>query len=627
MKRLLSLFFILVIAIKVVGQSEYVNKSMTMPQHPRLLMLKGEEKQLIKRINHDKYWKELNNSVIEESKRMLSKPVNKRIKIGLRILEVSRENLRRIFFLSYAYRVTKDDAYFLRAEKEMLAAADFSDWNPSHFLDVSEMTLAMAIGYDWLYDKLSPASREKIRTAIIEKGLKASINTPNLFYKTAEHNWNQVCNAGMTFGALAIYESDKDLANSLINEAINSIKKAMAQYGPDGAYPEGPGYWDYGTTFNIMFISCLEKIYKSDFNLSHFSGFINTGIYSQEMITPSYNQFNYSDNWYQAGFCPSVFWFYSKTKDVTLLYMQKKLMEQDMHKYYLNNRLLPIALIYGAGSGASLTNPGEPSKLIWAAQGPSPVAVMRSSWSDTQAKFLGFKMGSPHVNHAHMDVGSFIFESDGVRWAMDFGGEEYNDLEKKGVSIWGRDQDAQRWDVFRYCTKSHNTLCFNDKQQIVNGNAKVDDYGENAEAMYAMSDLSEIYKDQIPEVKRAVSLVDKKYAVIQDHLTTKRQFTKVRWNMLTQADNISFIDDKKALLEKDGKKLYMIVDAPFPVRLYKKDTTPTNTYDSLNKGNQFVGFEADLKVCATQDIAVYLIPTSIPQTLKCPYKFKYELNH
>jgi len=35
-----------------------------------------------------------------------------------------------------------------------LAAARFGDWNPKHFLDVAEMTFALAIWYDWLFDQL-----------------------------------------------------------------------------------------------------------------------------------------------------------------------------------------------------------------------------------------------------------------------------------------------------------------------------------------------------------------------------------------------------------------------------------------------------------------------------------------
>jgi len=49
----------------------------------------------------------------------------------------------------------------------MLAISQFSDWNPSHFLDVAEMTMAMAIGYDWLYNNMSRESRTIIKDAII----------------------------------------------------------------------------------------------------------------------------------------------------------------------------------------------------------------------------------------------------------------------------------------------------------------------------------------------------------------------------------------------------------------------------------------------------------------------------
>ena len=59
----------------------------------------------------------------------------------------------------------------------MLAAARFNDWNPSHFLDVGEMTFALAIGYDWLFDQLDEPSRKEIRTAIVEKGLKIPFET------------------------------------------------------------------------------------------------------------------------------------------------------------------------------------------------------------------------------------------------------------------------------------------------------------------------------------------------------------------------------------------------------------------------------------------------------------------
>ena len=621
MKRFLLVVLVFMSTGPLRAQTEYVTPSTPLPSHPRILLLKGEEKALKKQVNADPYWKEIQADLIREADRIVELPVNQRIKIGKRLLSVSRENLRRVFDLCYAYRMTGQKKYALRAEQEMLAAAAFSDWNPSHFLDVGEMTMALAIGYDWLYDKLSPASREIIRTAIVEKGLKASLDEKDAWFLEAEHNWNQVCNGGMLYGALAVYDTDKDFALSIINRSINTIQKAMEQYAPDGAYPEGIGYWSYGTSFNMMFIAALEKAYKTDFGLLDFPGFLQTGIYSQELITPSLHTFNYSDNGARAGFNPTVFWFYSKTHDPALLYLQKRLYEQDSDKGYVMNRLLPTVLIFGAGSGASLSNPAEPSSLMWTGRGPSPVAVMRSSWSDPEAAFLGFKMGSPAENHAHMDEGSFIFEAGGVRWALDLGSQGYERVESRGVDLWNRSTGSQRWDVFRYRTTSHNTLCFNDKPMSVTARAELDDAGEKDGVMYAMSDLSAMYADQIPGVKRAVSLVDGKYAVIQDLLTCGGHFTKVRWNIASEATSVTFPDETTALLEKDGRKLYLKVSAPFPVRFYHTDATPANTYDSPNPDVCFVGFEADLERHATQQITVYLMPESIVTEPKTPYQF------
>jgi hypothetical protein len=621
MKRFLLVVLVFMSTGPLRAQTEYVTPSTPLPSHPRILLLKGEEKALKKQVNADPYWKEIQADLIREADRIVELPVNQRIKIGKRLLSVSRENLRRVFDLCYAYRMTGQKKYALRAEQEMLAAAAFSDWNPSHFLDVGEMTMALAIGYDWLYDKLSPASREIIRTAIVEKGLKASLDEKDAWFLEAEHNWNQVCNGGMLYGALAVYDTDKDFALSIINRSINTIQKAMEQYAPDGAYPEGIGYWSYGTSFNMMFIAALEKAYKTDFGLLDCPGFLQTGIYSQELITPSLHTFNYSDNGARAGFNPTVFWFYSKTHDPALLYLQKRLYEQDSDKGYVMNRLLPTVLIFGAGSGASLSNPAEPSSLMWTGRGPSPVAVMRSSWSDPEAAFLGFKMGSPAENHAHMDEGSFIFEAGGVRWALDLGSQGYERVESRGVDLWNRSTGSQRWDVFRYRTTSHNTLCFNDKPMSVTARAELDDAGEKDGVMYAMSDLSAMYADQIPGVKRAVSLVDGKYAVIQDLLTCGGHFTKVRWNIASEATSVTFPDETTALLEKDGRKLYLKVSAPFPVRFYHTDATPANTYDSPNPGVCFVGFEADLERHATQQITVYLMPESIVTEPKTPYQF------
>src|SRR5688572_13347887 len=240
-----DLLFITLLAITMfqsAAQEIKLPATNNLPSHPRILLLKDEEKLIHASISGNEVWKKMHDAILKESDAIIALPPVERIQIGRRLLDKSRECLRRVFYLSYAWRMTQDEKYFLRAEQEMLAVSSFSDWNPSHFLDVGEMTMALAIGYDWLYDRLSPESRKTIREAIVTKGLEPSFNEKFNWFLRANHNWNQVCNAGMTFGALAVWEDHPELVKQITERALNTIRLPMEEYKPDGAYPEGYTY-------------------------------------------------------------------------------------------------------------------------------------------------------------------------------------------------------------------------------------------------------------------------------------------------------------------------------------------------------------------------------------------------
>ena len=106
----------------------------------------------------------------------------------------------------------------------------------------------------------------------------------------------------------------------------------MGHYAPDGAYPEGIGYWDYGTSFNAMFLSAIEKAFGTDYGLSELPGFLKTGEYILHAVTPNLKNFAYSDNGGTAFLAPTMFWFYDKTKDASILYNQVQLYKKDGQK-------------------------------------------------------------------------------------------------------------------------------------------------------------------------------------------------------------------------------------------------------------------------------------------------------
>jgi len=578
-----------------------------MPGHPRILLLGGEEKAIQQTINKDETWRSVHQAILTESDALLSVAPHERVQVGRRLLGTSREVLRRVFFLSYAWRMTKQEKYRNRAEKELLKVATFSDWNPSHFLDVAEMTMAVAIGYDWLHEGLSEASRTTIKQAILKKGLEPSLDPKYNSWLKATHNWNQVCNAGMAYGALAIYEDNPAFSQQLIDRAIETVVLAMHDYAPDGAYPEGYGYWGYGTSFNVLLNSALEKAYGRDFGLNAQPGFLKTAGYLQHMTGPTGLSFNYSDAGTGGELQPAMFWFAQKQGDPSMLWVEKDRLRNNGASKSVNNRILPALMLWNGG--VSMSAIPEPKTKLWRGDGKNPVALMRSSWSDPAAIYVGMKGGSPSVNHAHMDVGSFVMEADGVRWAMDFGMQSYESLESKGVKLWGKEQDSQRWHVFRYINQVHNTLTVNGALQRVEGHAPLTSHSANAALMNATTDLGEMYQGELSKAVRGIGIVNGAYVLVRDELETPPKETTVRWTLLTSAA-VKLTGPNTAELTKDGKKLLLQVKEPASVTMKTWSTEPTHDYDAPNPGTRLVGFEVKLPANSKAALSVQLVPSA-----------------
>jgi hypothetical protein len=503
--------------------------------------------------------------------------------------------------------MTGEAKYFDRAEKEMLAVAAFTDWNPSHFLDVAEMTMAVSIGYDWLFNSMSENSRKIIREAIIQKGLKPSLDSRNNSWLRVTNNWNQVCNAGMTYGALAVFEDDVTLSADIINRACESIRLPMEEYQPDGAYPEGYNYWGYGTTFNVMFLSAFEKAFKTKFDVPQNIGFLKTAGYLENMTGPTGNCFNYSDGGSRGVLNPAMFWFANRINDPTVLWSERGFLKSQKSA---TDRLLPAILIWSAGMRMDKIT--TPAKTIWVGQGKNPVALMRTSWEDTNSIYVAFKGGSPGVSHGHMDIGTFVMEAMGVRWAMDFGMQDYNSLEQKGVDLWNMDQNSQRWEVFRYNNFVHNTLTVSGQMQRVAGFAPITSSSDNAAMMNAIANMTQVYNGQLKSINRGIAIVDKKYVAVCDEIETLANETVVRWTLLTSAA-VNITGANTAELTKNGKKLILKVAEPAVISMKTWSTVPAHDYDAPNPGTTLIGFEAVVPANTKTALQVFLLPEGVSQ--------------
>ena len=567
--------------------------------HPRLFLKNGEEQAVMAAVEKSPVVKRMHDAVMDCADEALAKPPVTRQMVGIRLLETSRESLKRVFALSYAYRMTGDMRYARRAEKEMLACCEFSDWNPSHFLDVAEMSVSMSIGYDWLYDVLSMETRAKVERAVFEKAFKAVETEAQPWYGWTS-NWNSVCNAGMTAAAVVFYDINPELCGSIILRSLESNPKAMAVYAPDGGYPEGAMYWGYGSSFEIIIIEALEGACGTDFGLAESPGFLQSGRFLQAMITPRGGCFNYSDASYGQICDPMLFWIASRTGDISLLYNIMEYLENSGAEVFAENRLLPLAVISAAG--LDLGKVASPDWNIWFSRGETPVFAYRSGWHSADDTYFGLKGGSPSSGHAHMDGGSFIYERDSVRWALDLGMQDYGSLEKYGLDIWNLGQDSDRWKVFRYGNTGHNTVSVMNAMHCASGRAEIVDTMASVSEKGAVVDLSGLLP-QFGRVTRKAVLDAEDNLCLEDVFENGGSRQTVVWIMNTEAVP-EIVSDDAVRLTCRGHEMSVKFRATSPFSLKILPADPPAEYDAPNPGVMQVCLVMDTRVRKTEKIKV-----------------------
>lgn len=572
---------------------------------PRLLTSAAELRALRERTAQNPRLGEIAAAVRRQADALLKAPPVERKLEGRRLLGESRRAVQRIVTLAMAYHLTENKTYAARAAREMLAAAAFSDWNPSHFLDTAEMTFALAIGYDWLFAQLDEETRAAVREAILTKGVRVPLETKNNRWTRATNNWGQVCHAGMVAGALAVLENDRKTAAVTVQRALENVPRSMAAFAPKGSYPEGPGYWSYGTTYNVLLIAMLESVFGSCYGLDQAPGFDQTGAYLTLTTGPSGKTFNYADGGSGRGVEPAVHWFAARYRRAEWLTSEERPLCEQLTDDDDGGRFFPLLLLWMRDAGAP---DFSRLPLHWTSESTVPVALHRSSWTDAGAVFAGIKAGSPSGPHGHMDIGSFVLDADGVRWAADLGAESYHRIESRGMNFWSMAQDSQRWSVFRQSSLSHNTLVIDGALQRAAGHAKIVRFSTAPDFPHSVVDLSSIYEGQAATVHRGLALLPGGEVLLRDHLTGLKPGAPVRWGMVTPATPGP--PGAGTLELRQGKaSLTLRIVQPSTAAWALTDTAkPKNEWDSPNPGTVMTAFTVKAPGSGALDLTVLFTP-------------------
>ena len=569
--------------------------------HPRLLFTAADQQRIEKLAGQD----ELLARVIHQNRvnalEMLTRsPIRYEIPDGKRLLSQCREGIRRVSSMAMAYRLTGDKRFADGAIREMLVAARFKDWNPSHFLDTAEMTTALAIGYDWLYYVIPEEDRKTIRDAMVRHGLREGMKVYQSrgWWSQRDNNWNQVCNGGMVLGALAIAEHEPQLAEQIISHALRSIPHGVSVYDPSGAYPEGPSYWQYGTTYTCLTISGLRTALGTDFDLSKTPGLEQTGWYRIHTISPTGSYFNYADCGLQSRHAPAVFMLADLYKRPILAWWHRERLDGYLPPPSLQepkrlDRFFALEIAWYDPRGQQ-PSPAELKRdALFKSQ--QDIVTMRSAWGDRDALYVGFKGGDNQTNHGHLDIGSFVLDVNGVRWAHDLGADNYN-----LPGFFG----SQRWTYYRLINHSHNTLVISDQIQNPQAKSQVLAFHSTPDRASAVVEMTGAYKDQVRKAQRGIEMRDRQRVHIRDELMGVDG--NVRWTMVTSA-RIS-IDGNRALLQQDGKQVEARIVAPQDARFSVLPNKPSTTREKQNEGTRILAIQLAPDADQQLEISVLLFP-------------------
>lgn len=589
MGRGVMLLFVLLLTCSAWGQQNWL------PKHPRLLFTEAETPEVNRLIKSEPLAGELSLflKAKADSVAKLDQIPYQMDKYG-NMLWTSRAYIFRLGTLSLAYRIYGDEKYLGAANKALVWVCNYPDWDPKHYLDTAEMTTAVAIAYDWLYSALPKSTKDIVKKCIYKNAISNVLREYEKggsgSWAKRETNWNVVCNTGMTLGALAVAEDYPREVNIILENAAKYMPNCLKHFAPDGVCYEGPGYWEFTTSYLSLYLKAVMDNGGDKGGISKLPGIPQTAIYYKRTLTPSGKNFNFANSGLREIHNFPSFFLFSK------LYNQPEIagwFRGELARTMTGNYNLPQFLFLAlpwfntARNGESVSTPS----LEIYHNTINDIIVFNGDRKKRGSLFLIAKGGEPNQAHQQLDCGTFIVESDNECWTEDLGADDY-DL----PGFWDYKPGGQRWKYFRNNNFSHNTINIDHQLQYANGEAFVCEEKADIPQPFAKLDMTSLYKDQAKSVYRKFTLLTDNTIEIEDDVNLLDAKSTVSWMVATKAD--VEVDGNKAHFTKHGKNFYMQIISPANVMF--KTSPAKNTFKGEKPIAGITMLEAECRFKSTE---------------------------
>lgn len=377
-----------------------------------------------------------------------------------------------IEYLALSYMMTGDKKYSDKIIDLLKKASKTKSWSNGEMmarkpswrseLNMGWRALQCAIGYDVVYNLMTPAERKEIADGLynlaVEPLLGDWLVEPTRIHSlnSMGHNWWTACINGGAMLAMAIGNERPD-AEALAQKAVEALPEwfdfagDVIQHKPktfdrDGGMYESINYASFGTTQALMMrLAWLNS--HPDANLEDIPQMYQLPAFFSNASYPRTGELyslSFGDSHKNVTGESSMILAYAMGAEApeTLWYINQVDPQQFREGYPVR---FPMGFVYSPDTSKAPEVPDLPTSHIWKDFG---WATMRDSW-DKDATMLAVKSGMTW-NHSHADANSIVLFHKGVDIIKDAGNCSYGKPEYRN---------------YFFQSDAHNVVKFNGEGQ------------------------------------------------------------------------------------------------------------------------------------------------------------------
>ena len=464
--------------------------------------------------------------------------------------------------LGMAYQLTGDKKYSEKLYEASVVAGNLSgitDGTMSN-LTVSYLVEGLSLCYDWCYEAYTDAQRSTIADIAVNKCLMFAMDE---YYnkERGSHTWsttytnhNSIPNANFITASVAFADYAPVVCETVLSYASERLKNYLAGLAPDGGWWEGEMYTNL-VFAHIAKASATLMLNFGEDNIIADTPFVERTADFHIAVKGPQGTYNFAELQNPSKYCmPEMLWLANA-------YNRK-----DVRSWALDNINFASAKNCALGLlwAHDLSDVEEHTFTNAYIRGIEHITL--GNGYDADSSWLSVLGGVNMGSHKHLDLGSFIYDYNGVRWATELGLNNYY----KGYHC----ETSKEKIYYRSRSEGHNTLVINpssedggqrmnDKNGISKG--EIISYSLRSDRPYAVYDLSTAYSDKANSVKRGFRLLDGNIGfIVRDEFETTSDASEtfpdeVYWFMHTDAQIEISQDSKKAVLTQDGKSVEVTV--------------------------------------------------------------------